>query len=189
MFPISRSSRRFPLHADWGFLLPFFGLLAAVAFVIVYLAAPVSLPQRFWLAGGVALAVFGALILLPGPRLQVTPDGIQVLARWARAGSPLPTRLPLQELRIETAEVVDLGACRDLMPRDTLLSGHFGGRHGMPQGFFSLTDGQHAVVLLSRWTGVLYLPTRSGTVWLASLRKPHECLELLRSLSGPSLKS
>ncbi|HEV2853711.1 MAG TPA: hypothetical protein VHC97_12985 [Thermoanaerobaculia bacterium] len=171
----------FPLHVDWGCLIPIAGVVAAVAF-----GAAFWIGQRFSLATLAALAVFGAFIafVVWYPRLQVTPSEIRVQARWARSRStPLPTRIPLQDLQIESAEVVDLLARRDLFPHGSLLTGRSSG-HGYPQGFYSLANGQHAVVLLSRWSGVLYLPTRTGEVWLASLNDARKCLEILRSLRG-----
>lgn len=183
-----QASWKFPLPVDWGCLLPLSGLVAALVFTIVFLIGPGAIQQRFSLAGWITLAVFGVLIVMmvSGPHIQVTTSEIRVVARWAKANSaPLLTRIPLHEIQIESAAVVDLLSRQDLAPHASIAE-RYASRHGEPQGYYSLANGQHAVVLLSRRTHVLYLPTRTGEVWLASLRDSQGCLELLRSLCGGS---
>jgi hypothetical protein len=90
---------------------------------------------------------------------------------------PWPRTVPVAELDLEHAEIVDLQSRPELMPvfkiAGTRLPGFRAGR-------FRLRDKRHASVLLTRLRGVLVLPLRKGSLLLLSVERPEALLRALQ---------
>ncbi len=80
-------------------------------------------------------------------------------------------------LRVPEARVVDLSREADLQPR----SRRWGtGLPGYAAGWFRLRNGERALLYVTAWSRVLYIPTSAGYVLLLSPQHPDEMLADLR---------
>ena len=91
-------------------------------------------------------------------------------------------RVPWAALRVQEARVVDLSRQADLQPR----SRRWGtGLPGYAAGWFRLRNGERALLYVTAWSRVLYIPTSAGYVLLLSPQHPDEMLADLRHRAGP----
>ncbi|MSR42705.1 MAG: hypothetical protein EXS19_01560 [Pedosphaera sp.] len=150
-------------------------LLGIIAGVPVSLAARES-ESSLWFGA----AVVGFVMLLIGygahaarhATIEISPDSFRV------RGDIYSRRIPLRELLLEEARVVDFAVEPDLRPKwklcGTALPGH-------QAGFFSLHNGQRAYVFLTDTVGVVHLRTRAGGLLLLSPMAPENFLAALRA--------
>jgi len=90
-------------------------------------------------------------------------------------------RVPWAALRVQEARVVDLSREADLRPR----SRRWGtGLPGYAAGWFRLRNGERALLYVTAWSRVLYVPTSTGYVLLLSPEHPDEMLADLRHRAG-----
>jgi hypothetical protein len=89
--------------------------------------------------------------------------------------------VPWAALRVQEARVVDLSREADLRPR----SRRWGtGLPGYAAGWFRLRNGERALLYVTAWSRVLYVPTSAGYVLLLSPQHPDEMLADLRHRAG-----
>ena len=104
-------------------------------------------------------------------RCQVSVDGLRVV------GNFYGRRLPLEMLAPDGAKVLDLN-------RDTAYQMKWRtngvGLPGYSAGWFTLRNGEKALVFLTDKRRVLYLPTRQGYAVLLSVMDPEGLLDALR---------
>ncbi|HVP27796.1 MAG TPA: PH domain-containing protein [Myxococcota bacterium] len=130
----------------------------------------------------VALVLLVTLVLLVylayssrHSRVEVGPDSIRLVGDlWGR-------RVPLRSLDLAGARVLDLGSAGQLRP----VGRRFGtGLPGYASGWFRLANGERALVYLTDWRHVAYVPTREGYSLLLSLAAPQAFLDRLSALQG-----
>jgi hypothetical protein len=90
-------------------------------------------------------------------------------------------RVPWAALHLEHARVVDLTREADLRPRSrragTALPGY-------AAGWFRLRNGQRALLYVTAWNRVLYVPTSAGYALLLSPQDPEGMLRELQRRTG-----
>jgi hypothetical protein len=108
-------------------------------------------------------------------RFEVHPDRLDLVGDfWARS-------IPIPSLRLEEATVVDLAESPEYSPtRRTLGTG----LPGYASGWFRLSNGEKALVYLTRRESVVYLPTSLNYSLLLSTERPRELLAALHSQAG-----
>jgi hypothetical protein len=153
-------------------------LLAIGGFVVVQFTAPqrTPVPWPAWLAFAV-MPVIAGLIAMDMLRRDVRLDDAGLRLRTL----PWRSTVKLSELDLERAEIVDLYARKELMPRVTLMGSRL---PGYRSGVFRLRDKRRASVLVTDTSRVLVLPKRDGSVILLSLQRPEALLEALRHRRG-----
>ena len=82
--------------------------------------------------------------------------------------------IPLSELRLEGARVVNVDSNSDLRPR---LRTNGLGLPGLGVGWFKLANGEKALLALSSRDRVTYIPTDQGYALLLSVERPEAFLE------------
>lgn len=117
--------------------------------------------------------------LLRRHRLQLGGGGIEVATTFYHQS------LPLSELDLVRARVVDLGERPELRP---LLKTNGFALPGFHSGWFRLRDRSRAFVAMARGPRVLLLPTRRGHVLLLQPRQPQALLDALRALAGTAAR-
>ncbi|MEI7608270.1 MAG: PH domain-containing protein [Rhodospirillaceae bacterium] len=123
------------------------------------------------------IAVSGLLIALSvytlrTPTFEASSDGLRI------RGSLFGRMIPAAALRLEGARIIDLHASPDM----ALKWRTFGvGLPGYQAGWFSLNDGEKALVFLAGGNHALYIPTTEGYALLIAPNDPQGCL---RSLTG-----
>jgi Bacterial PH domain len=86
-------------------------------------------------------------------------------------------RVPWAALRVQEARIVDLSREAELRPR----SRRWGtGLPGYAAGWFRLRNGERALLYVTAWSRVLYVPTSAGYVLVLSPQHPDEMLADLR---------
>jgi hypothetical protein len=118
-------------------------------------------------------ALPGVLLPLAMRRRSVLIDGQQLVVRAAF----YTRRLPLADLDLDAARVVDLDEHPDLRP--TLRTNGFS-LPGYHAGHYRIGLSQRAFCLLTDRRRVLRLPERDGRLLLLSLERPQALLEALR---------
>jgi len=104
-------------------------------------------------------------------RAEVSPTGLRLVGDlWGRT-------IPLERLRIERARVVDLRAEPDLQPAKRTAGTGLG---GFTAGWFRLRSGEKALIYLTDWARVVYVPTRDGYSVLLSSHEPDRLLSALQ---------
>ncbi len=93
-------------------------------------------------------------------------------------------RLPWAALRVQEARVVDLTREAALAPRSRRVGT---GLPGYAAGWFRLSNGQRALLYVTTWRRVLYVPTNAGYALLLSPEDPDGMLADLRRRAGPKL--
>ena len=144
----------------------------AIAGALLASAAPAALAGAL-LAGGISLAVAGALLwAFQRNRLELDARSLTLVATFYRQ------QVPLEQIDIQAARVVDLGEQRDLRPRWKTNG------FGLPSfaaGHFRLADGSKAFCLVTDPARVLVLPRRDGSKLLLSPEQPRALLDRLRA--------
>jgi hypothetical protein len=111
-------------------------------------------------------------------RFVVSPTGLDLQESfWGR-------RLPLSALRLSDARTVNLDEDRALVPirkeMGTELSGY-------RAGLFRLQNGEHALLFLTDWQRVAYIPTTRDYSVLISVAEPGALLSSLRRATDTAL--
>jgi len=105
-------------------------------------------------------------------RIEVGNEELELVGDfWARS-------IPIQSIRVEQAQILDLGGSSSFAPKRRTLGTAL---PGYASGWFRLRNGEKALVYLTRRTSVLYLPTSQGYSLLLSSDRPGELLALLQS--------
>jgi len=86
-------------------------------------------------------------------------------------------KVPMSELQLDAAVVLDLGQHPELQPTFKLAGTSM---PGYRSGWFRLRDKRTAYLLLTDWRRVLVLPKRDGKVILLSPQRPDALLDALR---------
>ena len=139
--------------------------------------APIPTIAHYFFVG--LLALLGAIFVLFGwlylrtKSTSVVVDGDNLRIDAAIYGRTIP----LADLRIDQARVVDLRTDRSLAP--TLRTNGLG-LPGYQLGWFRLRSGERALLALVRGSPAVYLPTTKGYSLLLSPNDPHRFLETVR---------
>lgn len=140
----------------------------------------VSAPMRsLVLLGGIALLLVAVLGVLgyvtysaTQARFEVSSDGLRI------RGDFFGRTIPIQALRLDEARVVDLGRETDLRPRVRT----FGtGLPGYRSGWYRLRDRRKALLYVTDFSRVVYIPTTEGYVVMLSAVQPDNMLAALRA--------
>jgi hypothetical protein len=142
----------------------------------VFPIAPASAKALYFIVFvcSVLLLVVGVLALLGysvrHSTVTVRPDSIRLFGDlWGRT-------IPRSSLEVERARIVDLGAEDALKPRSRRLGT---GMPGYAAGWFGLANGEKALVYLTTWNRVVYVPTREGYALLLSVERPEQFLSAI----------
>ena len=90
-------------------------------------------------------------------------------------------KVPMSELDLDAATILDLQQHRELQPTFKLAGTSM---PGYRSGWFRLRDKRTAYLLLTDWRRVLVLPKRDGKVMLLSPQRPEALLDALRRAAG-----
>jgi hypothetical protein len=102
---------------------------------------------------------------------------IRIVDKALQAGAFGWQRVPMSELDLDTAVVLDLKQHPELQPTFRLAGTSM---PGYRSGWFRLRDKRTAYLLLTDWQRVLMLPRRDGKVMLLSPLRPDALLDALR---------
>jgi hypothetical protein len=145
----------------------------------IFAMSPISSWMRWGLTflGAIPL-LLGAWLVWSGLRtgqssLEVSATGLRVQGEYGNA------LYKISELKVEQARVVNLNLEQSLRPAwrswGTALPGY-------NSGWFGLSNKQTALVYVSDWESVLYIPTTKGHAILFSTPQAQVILEKLRAL-------
>lgn len=130
-------------------------------------------------AGGVLALVLAIWFMLDRAmhrhRLQLTPLALEVKTSF------YSTSVPLSELDLEQARVIDLHERIEFKPR---LKTNGYAIAGFNSGHFRLKNGEKAFVAMAGERRALWLPTSRGKGLLLQPRQPEALLKRLRELAG-----
>jgi hypothetical protein len=107
-------------------------------------------------------------VTIEADRLRLTGD------LWGRS-------LPLAALDLERAQILDLSRAREQRPVGRRLGT---GLPGYASGWFRLANGEKALLYLTDWRRVAYLPTTEGYSLLLSVEDPQALLAALARRVG-----
>lgn len=119
------------------------------------------------IAGAIAWSVFKRKIRFEDKALLIGPFGLR--------------RVPVSELNLDAAAVLNLQEHRELQPTFRMAGTSM---PGYRSGWFWLRDKRRAYVVLTDWQRVLALPKRDGGIILLSLQRPDALLDALRRANG-----
>lgn len=153
-------------------LVPALGLVAG----LVGLAFAAREDPRQWLLMiPIALSMLLLVALIRRRRVTLEDD------RLCIAGSLHTARVPVAELDLDAARIVDLSNAIALRPMlDTFATS----LPGFRAGHVRLRDRSRGFVLLTDRSKVLALPERRGRMLLLSLEKPKALLDALKAVAG-----
>ncbi|WP_419162810.1 PH domain-containing protein [Candidatus Palauibacter sp.] len=121
---------------------------------------------------GVTLMLGWAAWSTRNSRAEVSPEGLKLVGDlWGRT-------IPLDQLQLDDARVVDLRGEPDLVPRRRTMGTALG---GYSAGWFRLRNGEKTLVYLTDRRRVVYIPTRDGYSLLLSQSAPGRFLDALRN--------
>lgn len=102
--------------------------------------------------------------------VTVRGDSIRLFGDlWGRS-------IPRHQLDLDHARIVDLREEPGLSPRSRRMGT---GMPGYASGWFRLANGEKALVYLTAWERVAYVPTREGYSLLLSVERPEQFLSAL----------
>lgn len=135
--------------------------------------------RALWMLAGVLVLLIGIASVLAYTAYSTRAAHVELETAALRIRGDLWGRaVPIASLELESAAVVDLAERAELsLQRRTLGTG----LPGYASGWFRLANGEKALVVLTRRTAVLHLPTSEGYSLLLSVERPHELLEGLRA--------
>ncbi len=131
-----------------------------------------------WFLIGLAVFLVALAILLgyvawstKHSRVEVSDAGLRLVGDlWGRT-------IPLEQLRLEEARVVDLRHEPDLRPSGRTMGTGLG---GFAAGWFRLRGGGKALIYLTDRSRVVYVPTSEGYSVLVSSHEPERLLAALK---------
>jgi hypothetical protein len=108
-------------------------------------------------------------------RFEISPDGLRI------AGDLYQRTIPIEQLRVDEARVLDLGREDELRPRFRT----FGtGLPGYRSGWYRLRNRQKALLYVTDPARVVYIPTTEGYVLMLSAVQPDSMLAALRAVGA-----
>jgi hypothetical protein len=124
---------------------------------------------------GFLVFVFGSSFLgARQSRFIVSSEGLRI------SGDVYGRLIPARELRVEEARVVDLSSEAQLRPARRT----FGtGMPGYSAGWFTLQNGEKALVYLTDRRRAVYVPTSAGYSVLLSPRDPDQFVRSLKTIA------
>jgi hypothetical protein len=153
-------------------LVPALGLIVG----LIGLAFAAREEPRLWLLTiPIALAMLLLTALIRRRRVTLEDD------RMRTAGSLHTARVPVAELDLDAARIVDLSTAAALRP---ILDAFGTSLPGFRAGHVRLRDRARGLVLLTDRSKVLALPERDGSMLLLSLEKPQALLDALKAVAG-----
>ena len=103
--------------------------------------------------------------------VHIEANGIRLVGDfWGR-------RIPLDQLDIDRAQVLDLGQRPEFSPKRRTLGT---GLPGYASGWFRLGNGEKALVYLTQRQSVVHLPTLDGYALLLSVDRPDQFIASLK---------
>jgi hypothetical protein len=105
---------------------------------------------------------------------------IRIVDKALQAGAFGWQRVPMAELDLDTAVILDLNQHPELQPTFKLAGTSL---PGYRSGWFRLRDKRTAYLLLTDWRRVLVLPKRDGKAMLLSPLRPEALLDALRRVN------
>jgi Bacterial PH domain len=145
----------------------------------IFAISPISSMVRWGLTFiGLIPLLLGAWLVWTGLRtggssLEVSNNGLQVHGEYGNA------LYKISELKLDQARVVNLNLEQSLRP---LWRSWGTGLPGYNAGWFGLGNKQNALVYVSDWKNVIYIPTSKGHAILFSSPQAATILEKLRAL-------
>jgi hypothetical protein len=130
-----------------------------------------------WLCGvlflpAVVLTALGLLFCFRPLTIEVRSDVLTI------RGSLYGRGVPLEDMLLDRARIVDLGTAPDLVPRWRT---NGVGLPGYRVGWFRLENGEKALCFLTRSDSILYVPTKRSFALLLSVASPSELLRALQA--------
>jgi len=141
--------------------------------------APMSTKSLWWSLSilGVAflvaaLALVAILLLLQLPKIELGTDGIRI------AGTVFGRTIPLARLELDRARRVDIAASPELRPKWRTMGI---GLPGYRAGWFSLQDGEKALLFATDDRNLIYIPTKDDYALMITPSDPGAFLGSLRA--------
>lgn len=104
-------------------------------------------------------------------RVEIRNDRIKLVGDfWGR-------EIPRRFLNVSAARILDLTEKSEFSPKRRTLGT---GLPGYSSGWFRLRNGEKALVYLTQWREVVYLPTSDGYSLLLSVEQPQGFIETLQ---------
>jgi hypothetical protein len=116
------------------------------------------------------LAIVAAWLLLQSPRIEVGTDGLRI------TNSAFGRTIPLAQLDLDRARRVDLAASPELRPKWRTLGI---GLPGYQAGWFSLENGDKALLFVTDQTDAVFIPTRDNYALMLTPADPAGLLAAL----------
>lgn len=130
-----------------------------------------------WFLGAVGLVTAAVTLLLAYLAWSTRHSRVEVSATQVRLVGDLWGRtIPLAALDLSRARQIDLDQETSLRPVARTLGTGLG---GYAAGWFRLANGDKALVYLTDWQHVAYVPTRDGYALLLSVSEPEAFLARL----------
>ena len=134
--------------------------------------------KPLWIAGGIACVLFGLACFFGylaysarHVQFEVHEDGLRI------NGDIYGRTIARTALNLEQARAVDLNQERSLQPR---LRTFGTGLPGYRAGWFKLRSGEKALVFVTDYSRVVYIPTHEDYALLLSVAEPAAFLNALR---------
>jgi Bacterial PH domain len=147
----------------------------------VFPIAPAA-SRYLWFLLPVALIVFASLVLVvvsvrgaQASRFEISAAGLRLEGDW------YGRLVPKAQLRIDLARRVDLARDGELRPKRRRVGTALPGYRA---GWFSLENGEKALLYVTDRTRAVYIPTTAGYSLLLSPADPDGFLARLRSVLG-----
>lgn len=131
----------------------------------------------------VVLLVLGGLVLLGAwsgsqrARFEISSEGLRL------RGDIYGRLIPLADIRGGAARVLDIAAAPEYRPRSRSVGTALPGYQG---GWFWLRNGEKALLFVTDWSHVVYVPTRNGYAVLLSPTRPQALVDAIRTLAPGS---
>lgn len=131
----------------------------------------------------VVVLVLGALVLLGAwsgsqrARFEISSEGLRL------RGDIYGRLIPIADIRGGAARVLDIEAAPEYRPRSRSLGTAL---PGYQAGWFRLRNGEKALLFVTDWSSVVYVPTRNGYSVLLSPTRPQELVDAIRALAPGS---
>ncbi|MDH3511356.1 MAG: PH domain-containing protein [Gammaproteobacteria bacterium] len=104
-------------------------------------------------------------------RVEISDDRLKLVGDfWGR-------EIPRQLLNVSAARILDITKKSEFSPKRRTLGT---GLPGYSSGWFRLRNGEKALVYLTQWREVVYLPTSDGYSLLLSVEQPQGFIETLQ---------
>lgn len=130
----------------------------------------------------IALLLLVGLVFIVVTAMTMGRGSVEVSSGEVRIKAPFYGRsVPMASIDCASARIIDLTTAGDLRPR---MRTNGIGLPGYAAGWFKLSNGERALLLVTDKRRVLYLPTREGYSILVSASAPEKLLEAIRRNGG-----